>query len=271
MCLAIAQPQQHLTQADVDKLMTELSNWGRWGKTDELGTVNLITPEKRRAALRLANEGVSVSLSRNSDSRKAVDNGQPFGHKMMIGVGEHFNMDECTVAFHGFANTHFDSLSHVYYRGRMYNGFLQSSVTATGAGHLAVTAFRDGIITRGVLIDIPRLKGAHILSHPRLSSRGSSRVGEEDWGSRLVRRRRFIRTGRWARRLEKGPWDASQHSAGLYASSAQWFKQRDVALLGSDGSHDVISSGISGVAGRFIKFCWSPSACRCSTTAISRI
>ena len=58
----------------------------------------------------------------------------------------------------------------------------------------------------------------------------------------------FIRTGRWARRAEKGPWDASAHSAGIYATCAKWLKQKDVAVLGSDGSHDVLPSGVDGVA-----------------------
>src|SRR5579864_8398064 len=73
-----AGPVQHLTKSDVDRMMTELSNWGRWGKSDQMGTANLITPAKRKAAAALVTEGYSVSLSRDTDTQQAVDNGSPF-------------------------------------------------------------------------------------------------------------------------------------------------------------------------------------------------
>jgi len=250
LCVCVfAQSTHKLTKADVDRLMTQLSNWGRWGKADQMGTVNLITPEKRQAAAKLVTEGFSVSISRNTDSTKAVDNDVPFGHKMMIGVGGEFNMDEYDVAYHGFANTHFDALSHVFYQGKMYNGFPQTSVTDAGAGQLAVTAYRDGILTRGVLIDIAWLKGVKYLEpstaiYPEDLDAWEKKTGVRVGSGDAV----FIRTGRWARRAEKGPWDASTHSAGLHASCAKWLKDRDVAVLGSDGSHDVLPSLVDGVA-----------------------
>ncbi len=245
----LAQNTHKLGKADVDRMMTQLSNWGRWGKTDQMGAANLITPEKRREAAKLVTEGVSISLSRNTDPVKAVDNDAPFGHKMMIGVGGEFNMDEYDVAYHGFASTHFDSLSHVFYQGRMYNGYPQSAVMDQGAGHLAVTAYRDGFLTRGVLIDMAWLKGVRYLEpstpiYPEDLDAWEKKTGIRVSAGDAV----FIRTGRWARRAEKGPWDASAHSAGLHASCAKWLKDRDVALLGSDGSHDVLPSLVDGVA-----------------------
>lgn len=242
------QSSRHIGKADVDKLMTELSNWGRWGANDQMGTVNLITPARRQAAAKLVTEGASVSLSRNADSEKSVDNGNPFGHRMQIGVGGEFNMDEYTTSYHGFSMTHFDSLSHVFYNGKMYNGNPESSITDKGAGKLAVTAFRDGFLTRGVLIDIPRLKGLPYLEpstaiYPEDLDAWEKKTGVHVGPGDAV----FIRTGRWARRAEKGPWDASAHAAGLYATCTRWLKQRDVALLGSDGSQDVLPSGVAGV------------------------
>jgi len=244
-----AQPVHSLTKADIDSLMTEISNWGRWGKADQMGTANLITPAKRKAAAKLVTEGFSVSLSRNTDVEKAIDNNTPFGHKMMIAVEGEFNMDEYISAFHGFSTTHFDALSHMFYDGKMYNGFPQSAMTERGAGELAVTAFRDGFLTRGVLIDIPWLKGVHYLEpstpiYPEDLDAWEKRTGVHIQPGDAV----FIRTGRWARRAEKGPWNASEHSAGIHASCAKWLKQKDVALLGGDGSHDVLPSGVDGVA-----------------------
>src|SRR5947209_6013012 len=71
-----------LTKADVDRWMTDLSNWGRWGKTDQIGALNLITADKRKRAAQLVREGVSVSLARNTETEKAIDNQNPFKREM---------------------------------------------------------------------------------------------------------------------------------------------------------------------------------------------
>ncbi len=243
-----AQPARRLTKSDIDRLMTELSNWGRWGRADQMGTANLITPARRIAAAKLVTEGFSISLSRNTDAEKAVDNDTPFGHTMMIAVGGEFNMDRYVSAFHGFAMTHFDALAHMFYDGKMYNGYPESAITERGAGELAVTAFRDGLLTRGVLIDIPRLKGVRYLEPSIAIYPEDLDAWEKSTGVRIQPGDAvFIRTGRWARRAEVGPWNASEHSAGIYATCARWLKQKDVALLGGDGSHDVLPSGVDGV------------------------
>src|SRR6185295_17334834 len=66
-----------VTAAQYERWKTELSNWGRWGKDDQIGTLNLITPEKRRQAAALVRDGVSVSLASDADTEKAVDNPTP--------------------------------------------------------------------------------------------------------------------------------------------------------------------------------------------------
>src|SRR5579872_162403 len=133
--LACAQSPRNVTKADVDRWMTELSNWGRWGKEDQMGAVNLITPAKRKKAAALVREGVSVSLSRDAEKEKAADNNSPFVHEMKA-TGENPNAassgDLYSVAYHGFAHTHLDSLCHFFYQGKMYNGFSQQEVTKSG-------------------------------------------------------------------------------------------------------------------------------------------
>jgi kynurenine formamidase len=243
-----AQTAKKLTKADFEKMMKELSNWGRWGKSDQVGTVNLITPTKRKAAAALVTEGYSVSLSRDTDTQPAVDNGSPFRHKMSAPVDNQFNMDEYTIAFHGFAHTHMDALSHVFNQGQMYNGFPQSSVKPSGAEFLAVTAYHDGIFTRGVLVDIPWLRKVPYLEttdviYPEELDAWEKKTGVYIQSGDVV----FIRTGRWALRAAKGPWDIAAHSAGLYVSCARWFKQRDIAMLGGDTANDVLPSRIDGV------------------------
>ena len=160
--LAADAPSRRMTKADIDRWMSELSNWNRWGKNDQIGSVNLITPAKRKQAAALVIEGVSVSLARDAETQKAADNSSPFMHKM-LSTGAHpdgqFVLDQYSVSYHGYAHTHMDSLSHMAWNGKMYNGFPQTDVTDQGAKELAVTGFKNGIFTRGVLVDIPRLKG----------------------------------------------------------------------------------------------------------------
>jgi kynurenine formamidase len=238
-----------ISKPEFEKLMGSLSNWGRWGKDDQLGTINLITPEKRRKAAALVTEGFSVSLARDADTQKAVDNTDPFEHVMSLKVGDEFNMDKYSVFFHGFAHTHFDALSHVYYEGKMYNGFPETSVTAEGAAFLDATNYENGIFTRGVLVDIPKLRNVPYLETTDLVTPADLEAWEKKTGIHIQSGDAvLIRTGRWARRAATGPWDIGNHSAGLDPSCAQWFKKRDVALLGGDGASDAIPSPIEGVS-----------------------
>ena len=242
-------PQRPLSKADIDNMMKELSNWGRWGKDDEKGTVNLITPAKRRQAAALVKEGISISLARNTDAQKGIDNSSPFIEKMSPPVDGQFNMDEYTVFFHGVAHTHFDALSHVFHDGRMYNGFPESDVKPDGTRALAVTAYSEGLFTRGVLVDIAWLHNVPYLDpstviYPADFDAWEKKTGVHIQSGDAV----FVRTGRWAYRAAKGPWDIGSHAAGLSPLCARWLKQRDVALLGSDSSHDAAPSGIPGVS-----------------------
>ncbi len=248
---AADRPAAHqATKADIVRWMTELSNWGRWGKADQIGTANLITPATRKAAAALVTEGYAVSLAHDTLTEKASDNSSPFVHKM-LSTGAHPNgdwfMDEYTVSFHGLAHTHMDSLAHTAWNGKMYNGFAQSGVTESGAKELAITGFRNGIFTRGVLVDIPRLKGVPYLEpgvaiYPEDLDAWEKQAGVKIGAGDAV----LIRTGRWARRAALGPWDPSR-IAGLHASCVPWLKKRDIAIAGSDACLDVLPSGVEGV------------------------
>ena len=247
-----AQSHAAINKEIFDQWMKELSNWERWGKDDEMGAINLITAAKRKQAAGLVKEGASFSLSRDAEKEKAVDNPAPFGHQMTrTGVNNPGSSsgDTFTISHHGYAHTHMDSLCHFFYKGKMFNGYPQELVTQQGAAKLSIRNFKNGILTRGILMDIPVLKGIDYLEpgtpiYPEdldaWEKKARLRVGSGD----VV----FIRTGRWALRDAKGPWEASKKSAGLYASCARWLKSRDVAMLGSDAASDVMPSGIDGVA-----------------------
>jgi kynurenine formamidase len=248
---ATQEAKHKMTKEDVDRLMTELSNWGRWGKEDQLGAINMITAAKRKQAAALVKEGFSVSLARDTEKERAADNPSPYEHTMTLsGVNNRgqFSLDAFRISFHGYQHTHLDALCHMFWNGKMYNNFSQEDVTQKGAEKLAIHNLKQGIFTRGVLMDIPQLKGLKYLEpgtpiYPEDLEAWEKKAGLKLTAGDAV----FIRTGRWARRAEKGAWNVSGNAAGLHASCARWLKQRDVALLGSDAASDVAPSGIEGL------------------------
>src|SRR5262245_11832476 len=150
-----------VSEAQFEAWQTELSNWGRWGKDDELGTLNLITPAKRMAALALVKEGVSVSLSTNGFFEKAVDVPCPAEWAMISSTQTGAADRVAFPCIHGAASTHIDSLAHTFFRGKMWNGYDASKLVTMqkGAEKNSVLPMKDGIVTRAVLYDIARLKG----------------------------------------------------------------------------------------------------------------
>ena len=247
----LAQSQHKMTKADVEKQIKEFSNWGRWGKDDQLGTLNLITAKKRVQAAQLVKLGISVSLARQAETAEAPDNPKPFGHQMLAwGAGDGpWAMDNFNVSYHGLAHTHMDSLCHLFYEGKMYNGFSRKQIKEKGANVLSIHNVRGGIFTRGVLIDIPELRGLKFLEpgsaiYPEELAAWENRTGVTVQAGDVV----FIRTGRWARRAARGPWSVEDEGmAGLHASCGKWIRQRDIAMLGSDAAADVIPSQVPGV------------------------
>jgi len=248
-------PSNHnATREDFDQLMTQLSNWDRWGKDDQMGAVNLITPATRKHAAGLVKEGASFSMARTAELEKAVDNNQPVIRKVTrVGVGQLTTgpggtADTFFISYHGYVHTHMDTLCHFLYKGKMYNGYSQDEVTENGAAKNSILNFKNGIVTRGVLMDIPRLKGVDYLEP-------GTRIYPEDLDAWEKKARLkvgagdvvFVRTGRWARRDAKGPWPVSQGLAGLYITCAKWLHDRNVSILGGDGAQDVLPSGIDGI------------------------
>jgi kynurenine formamidase len=237
-----------LTRSDFDGMMKSLSNWGRWGTADELGTLNLITPEKRKEAAALVREGVTVSMARTIGQAAST----PGFVQKMIALPKESDFsgsgDEYRMAYHGFSQTHMDSLCHMFYKGRMYNGFSQSEVGERGAARMSVGDFKQGILTRGILMDIPELlkvkhlAGGHAITPDELEAWEKASGIKVTSGDAVL-----IRTGRWDRERAEGNWDIMKNSAGLHASCLKWLKDRDVAIVGSDLALDVLPSGIEGV------------------------
>jgi kynurenine formamidase len=229
------QPASHplVTQQQYERWQTELSNWGRWGKEDELGTLNLITPAKRKEAAALVKEGFSVSLARDASAVKEVDNPCPIEWSMtMFTPGT--TMDRIGYpCIHGPGTTHLDSFAHVFLHGKMWSGVPRSMVTKEGGAlKNSILTMKNGIVTRAVLYDIPRLKGVPYLELGTRIYPEDLEAWEKKTGVKVGPGDAFIvRWGKWARRAKLGPW-AGNDAAGLDNTVIPWLKKRDVALLG---------------------------------------
>ncbi len=238
------------TKEVVESYFDKLSNWGRWGEEDELGTLNLITPEVRRAAVALVSEGITVPLGSDLDPAvpDPLERGTTLQRYMMLeegiggsrlsGVREWIGMVP-----HG-SHTHLDSLSHIHWDGKMYNGFPGSAVTSTrGATKLSIHNVRGGVVTRGVLLDMAALRGVDWLEPgvgvfpeelEEAEERQGVRVGE---GDALM-----LFTGQGRRHRAQG-LDPQHRTNGYTAACLPWFHDRGVAVLSSEHINDVSPSG----------------------------
>jgi len=237
-----------MAATDVLAFHQTLSNWGRWGDDDQLGALNLITPEVTAAAAATVRVGRTVSCARALDTRAAADNPNPVAHHMIGTVTEGGGADYFAVAPHGFATSHLDALCHIFSEGKLYNGYPAETVTAHGATRLGIHHLHAGIVTRGVLLDVPALRGVDALEPGEPVFPEDLEAAEERAGLRVrAGDALLVRTGRWRWRDEHGPWDAASLAAGLDASCLPWLRERDVATLGSDGVSDVLPSRVDGV------------------------
>ena len=232
--------------AEFDTLFQMVKNWGRWGPNDELGSANLVTVANRKQAVALVKDGITVSLAHNAMTEKAEDNSNPFEHTMLRGN----NMDRYAVSYHGYAHSHIDALCHILYKDQTYNGYARADVnTDKGCTKLGIDNLKNGIVTRGILIDIPRLRNLPYLEPGTAIYVEDLEAWEKKAGVKISSGDAIVlRTGRWARREKLGPWNVGQRAAGLHASVAPWIKARGVAFLGSDAAEDVTPSMVEGVA-----------------------
>ena len=223
-----------ITQAEYDRWQTELTNWGRWGKDDQMGALNLITPAKRKQAAALVKEGVSVSLASNAATMKAVDVPCPVEWAMVTASQAAATDRIAYPCIHGAGTTHIDSFAHIFFKGKMWNGYpVDGNVSREqGASKNSVLNMKNGVVTRAVLYDIARLKGVSYLEP-------GTRIFPEDleaWEKRTGVRAGsgdalLLRWGRWARGAKLGPWNTDEAAAGLDNSVIPWIKKRDIALI----------------------------------------
>jgi kynurenine formamidase len=221
---------------------TSLSNEGRWGPDDELGTMNFVTPQKIVEATRLVTEGRVVSIAQDLSAEPAQKNRFKPVELVMQSLGLGPNELSCaeSVAYlpHGPQVTHLDSVSHVYFEGRMYNGRKAADVIKDDGMHFAsVYALRNGIVTRGVLLDIPAARGVDYLAALDYVTVEDFEAAEERQGVRVGSGDALmVRTGLAAREAVEGEEDGSFRSgrAGLAPETVKWMYEREVALYSGD-------------------------------------
>ena len=216
-----------MSAAEFEHLFKQNTNWGRWGKEDVLGTINLITDQKRKQAAALVKSGFSVSVAHDLSTVEAADNPRPLKREL----APNFRVDSYFFQYHGTFVTHQDALCHYTFDNHVYNERpLNTKDCFPGIENL-----KNGIITRGILIDIPRLKGVPYLEPDAAVFQKDIEAWEKMAAVKVASGDAVIlRTGRWARREKKGPWNAIANAAGFDVTVAPWFKARDVALAGGD-------------------------------------
>ena len=234
--------QTQVTKEQLDRWMVELSNTGRWGPEDERGTLNLITPTKRREAAALVRTGRSFSLARDIAHHEA------FTLEVTASAERGITSERHTISYHNPAWTHMDALCHVAHEGKVYNDISYSEYinNEIGCSRGGTGPLMEGIVTRAILLDIPRLKGVPYLEPGTAVHRADIEAWEEQAGVKISSGDAILlHTGRWRHQDEFGP---SPTWSGFDADIGPLLKERDIAVIGADGNGEVGRAG-SGVPG----------------------
>jgi kynurenine formamidase len=225
------------------------------GSADRRGALNNISSTEVVAAASGVWRGRAVSLAAPMESEVALDNPDPVVHQMThAGIssgpasGLSFAMDRVTLNIHGNADSHIDALCHVIFDGILYNGLSPGAVTAAGTTELSIEVAGSGIVGRGVLLDIPRVRGVpwlepgdHVTADDLIAAEAAQEIRIEP-GDLL-----FVRVGHRSRRRALGAWDAANARAGLHPAALELLAERRIAALGSDGNNDTAPSAAEGV------------------------
>jgi kynurenine formamidase len=243
-----------MSEAEFRALYERLRRSSAWVPADRRGALNNISMSDVVAAASGVLLGRTVSLAAPIQGR-AVDNPHPAVHEMAHSAegadrasGLTFATDRLALNIHGNADSHMDALCHVLFDGTLYNGVADDTATATGAAELSIGVAGQGIAGRGLLLDIPRLRGVpwlelgdHVTADDLLAAESAQadRIRQGD----LV----FVRVGHRARRRSVGPWDAAGARAGLHPAALELLAERRIGVLGSDGNNDTAPSAVEGV------------------------
>ncbi|MFF3839108.1 cyclase family protein [Streptomyces sp. NPDC001930] len=224
--------------------------------TGRCGALRRLTPERVAAAAAEVRLGRTVSLAAPIETVPGPDDPEPAVHRMTgpsprdLGSGAlHFATDRFAMNVHGDADSHLDALCHVVFDGELYGGVPASTVTDEGAGRLSVDLLGNGVVGRGVLLDVPRLRGVPWLEPGDVVTSGDLTAAEAAQGVRVgPGDLLFVRVGHRLRRTELGPWDSAEARVGLHPTAVEFLAEREVSVLGGDGNNDTAPSVVEGIA-----------------------
>jgi kynurenine formamidase len=242
-------PRVDMTAQEFRELFDAVSNWGRWNDGGERGALNHLTPARIAAAARLVRSGTTITLSKPLETEARLDVPEPADHHMTMLPGDDgFAKDYIGVDYHNDGHSHIDAFCHVAFDGFLFDGAPASSDTAKGAQAGAIEVLKAGLVGRGVLLDVPRVRGVPWVEPGEHVFREDLEAAEQAQGVRVTTGDiLLVRTGHTRRLAELGPWDTRQAKAGLHPTAASFLAERRVAALGSDGNSDTAPSTTEGV------------------------
>ena len=241
-----------MSEETLRKLAMQVRNWGRWGPNDEIGTLNFITPDAIAAACRLATAGnvfaLGIPLQREGPQSGTRQRFNPI-HAMFRDGGDRPRTPADVAEMQGYGGsddwivmplqsvTQWDSLAHIFYDGKMWNGYSADLVTSTGAAKNSIDKTRDKLVGRGVLLDVARHKGVRALEPgyaitvADLEATAAAAGVDVRRGDLLL-----IRTGHMSRYLDRGNWRHFDLDPfpGVSVYAAPWLHARQIAAVASD-------------------------------------
>ena len=242
-------PGVDVTAQEFRELFDAVSNWGRWDEAGERGALNHLTPARVAAAARLVRSGTTITLSQPLETEARIDVPEPADHHMTMLPGDDgFAKDYIGLDYHNDGQSHIDAFCHVAFEGLLFGGSPASSVTAQGARADTIDVLKNGLVGRGVLIDVPRTRGVPWVEPGEHIFREDLEAAERAQGVRVEAGDiLLVRTGHTRRLAELGPWNTPEAKAGLHPRAASFLADRCVAALGSDGNSDTAPSTTEGV------------------------
>ena len=241
-----------LTREKIYETAKKLSNWGRWGKDDQIGTLNNIEPADIVAAAGLVRKGkvFALGLSLKEPIQSGLFGGRwnPIHQLLATGtdaaIGKqdgdgkaYLRYADDAINMPCQASTQWDALAHIFLDDKMYNGYDATEVTVQGANKLGIENVRDKMVGRGVLLDIARHKGldslddGYAITNEDLSSCAEAQGVDIRKGDFVI-----VRTGHQERCLAKGDWSgyAGGDAPGLAFETAHWIRENDIAAICAD-------------------------------------
>lgn len=241
-----------VSRQEFDELFAAVRTWGRWAAADR-GAWNRVTPAHVQQAAALVHAGVTIPMALPWNTVPGPDNGKPALHYMSdLGDVEApepaTHKDFIAVDYHGKGVSHLDALSHIAYRGQLYDGRTAREVVDAGGARFGAVAALGPLVTKGVLLDLPAVIGADWLEPGRAVHAEDVLAAEKALGVTIGEGDAvLLRSGHVRRRAELGAWNPDAASAGFHVDAIPLLAERGIALLGADGDSDVRPSPVEGL------------------------